>query len=355
MSKSTDLLACYLHDTEDAVGVVEYIREKWPKSLNVYLSAVKTRWYEFEVHNPEFPLHYTAIVDKLNELAAKSKANSKDGRLCSAARKKLAAFNEMKLADKVTLQRAIKSTAYSGIGEVDDDILALQLLPSYMNDLKVSVREKEAMQKIATAALELKSVNTFTIQASELLAKCRAIAENDLANAFDIACSLALLTGRRMIEIFKTGMFTERARGKHSKSAYRMLFVGQAKKNTAVAVDNGYIIPVLTEPSVILSALTRLRRLKVADAMDNKTVNLTWSNSCNASARRLIGPERTFHDLRSIYAAIVYQCSLPHRWSMNAFVSRILGHAGLSKSLHYTSIHVEGLSEADRITWEDAM
>jgi hypothetical protein len=49
MSSTTDTLASYLADTHDAKGVVEFIREKWPKSLSSYINQTKKQWMTLDV------------------------------------------------------------------------------------------------------------------------------------------------------------------------------------------------------------------------------------------------------------------------------------------------------------------
>jgi hypothetical protein len=54
MSKTTDILASYLADTNDAAGVVSFIRENWPKSLSSYISQTKKQWMTLDVINQKY-------------------------------------------------------------------------------------------------------------------------------------------------------------------------------------------------------------------------------------------------------------------------------------------------------------
>lgn len=347
-------LATYLSDTEDAEGTVDFIRSKWPKSLATYLSGVKSAWMTLNVHRESYETDFKNVEAQVKEMLSKSKGKEKT--VLRAASKKLTEFNNLSLTDKNKVLRSIKTHAYSGHALVDDALIGLKLFPEYMDKLRISDKEVLDMQRKSTRSLEEKSINSFTVQASDLIAKCVATMSNDTSNAFDVACAIALTTGRRMIEIFKTGIFTE-------VEERRMLFGGQAKR-ACLGEDTPYMIPVLAPANIILTALNRLRRMKscanvVEDEDDekflsNKVVNQKWSNSCNSAARRILGASRHFHDLRSIYAVIAFNAALPHKWSQNAFISRVLGHAGLQNSLSYSSIHIENLVPQDKFVWKEA-
>jgi Telomere resolvase len=341
MSQTTDTLAAYLCDTRDAKGVVDFIREKWPKSIASYVSQTKKQWMTLDVINEAYATQYATAVATIDKAIAAAKGTEKE--TLRNARKKLLEFNDMNLANKHAVQRRLKAAQYSGHAMVDDCITAFTIFPAYIDDLRVSVTERTALQKAATTALEAKSVQSIPVQASDLISKCKATLKDTRANAFDTAAALGLLTGRRTIEIFKTATFTP-------VNEHAVLYSGQAKKGE-LAEPVSYEIPVLAPPELINTALARLRAAKDCSALTNRDVNLRYANSCNAGARRLLGKEYHFHTLRGVYAVIAHNCCLPHRFSLNAFVAKVLGHAGLGSSLHYCCIHVEDLKKRHRFVW----
>ena len=206
MSSTTTTLAWYLLDTKDATGVVNFIREKWPKSLSSYISQTKATWMTLDVISEDYAAQYTSAVATVD--AAIAIARSAEKEMLRSAKSKLESFNAMNLAGKHAVQRRLKSSQYSGHAMVDDLIAQFTIFPEYINDLKVSVPERTALQKQATAALEAKSTESITVQASELISQCKAVLKDTHANPFDVASAIALLTGRRTVEIFKTGNFT---------------------------------------------------------------------------------------------------------------------------------------------------
>ena len=337
---STTTLAWYILDTKDAKGVVNFIREKWPKSLASYISQTKKTWMTLNVISEVYAAQYASAVATVDAAITKAKSAEKD--MLRSARSKLESFNAMNLAGKHAVQRRLRSSQYSGHAMVDDLIAGFTIFPEYINDLKVSVPERTAIQKQATAALEAKSTESITIQASEMISKCKAVLKDTRANPFDVAAALALLTGRRTVEIFKTGNFT-------AVSEHAVSFSGQAKKN--LDEPTNYEIPVLASSELIQSALERLRAAKDCSALTNRDVNLRYANSCNAAARRLLGEDHHFHTLRGVYAVLVYHACLPHKYSLNAFIAKVLGHTSLSSSLHYCCIHVENLKKRHKFAW----
>jgi Telomere resolvase len=341
MSSMADTLAAYLADTHDATGVVAFIREKWPKCIGSYISQTKKQWMSLNVINENYAAQYDAAVEAVD--SAISQAKTRDKEVLRIARAKLEVFNDMNLAGKYNVQRRLRTAQYTGHAMVDDLISSLTIFPSYIDDLRVSVAERTALQKQATAALEAKSVQSITMQASELISRCKVILKDTLANSFDIAAALGLVTGRRAIEIFKTATFS-------AVNEHVVMFSGQAKKSDLTEAF-AYEIPVLAAPQLINAALHRLRATKDCSALTNREVNLKYANSANAAARRLLGKEHHFHSLRGIYAVIAHSCCLPHRYSLKAFVAKVLGHASLGSSLHYCCLHIEKLKRKHTFTW----
>jgi Telomere resolvase len=341
MSSTSDTLAAYILDTHDAKGVVEFVRERWPKSIGSYISQTKKQWMTLNVINENYTTQYDAALKTVDTAISQGRPREKEA--LRSARAKLEAFHGMDLTDKNAVQRRLRAVQYSGHAMVDDLISSFTIFPAYIDDLRVSLTERTALQKQATAALEAKSVQSFTVQASELISRSKATLKDARANPFDIAAALGLVTGRRTIEIFKSAAFT-------AVTEHTVMFSGQAKKSDIEDAVT-YEIPVLATPELINTALTRLRTAKDCSALTNREVNLKYASSANTAARRLLGKEHHFHSLRGIYAVIAYNCCLPHRYSLNAFVAKVLGHSSLGSSLHYCCIHVEKLKRKHLFTW----
>ena len=98
MSSTTTTLAWYLLDTEDSQGVVEFIREKWPKSLSSYISQTKATWMTLNVISEDYAAQYAAAVATVD--AAFATARSTEKEMLRSAKSKLESFNAMNLAGK---------------------------------------------------------------------------------------------------------------------------------------------------------------------------------------------------------------------------------------------------------------
>jgi integrase len=341
MSCTTGTLAAYLAETYDATGVVRFIRERWPKSLSSYVSQTKKQWMTLEVIHPSYAAQYTAALRNVDTAIARSKGTEKQTLL--AARAKLEQFNSLNLAEKNTVQRRLRATQFSGHAMVDDLITSFAIFPEYINDLKSVRNGTHCSSESSDSFTGGKEHWEHTVQASELMSKCKATLKDDRANAFDVAAALGLLTGRRCIEVLKSAHFAP-------VNDHSVLFSGQAKKGDLI--DRvAYEIPVLASPDLINTALARLRAAKDCSAMTNRDENLKYAISCNAAARRLLGKEHHFHSLRGIYAVIAHNACLPHKYSLNAFVAKVLGHTSLGTSLHYSAIHVEHLKKKHKFIW----
>lgn len=135
---------------------------------------------------------------------------------------------------------------------------------------------------------------------------------------------LMLLTGRRVIEVLKTGRF-QRARYRTDA----LIFSGQAKTREAEGTrTSAYTIPVLTEANSILEAHQRIRdeKGKDFDAKPNNKVTTGVSKMLTEVVREAFGHDFKPKDLRSAYAQICYHQFCPPQKSDTVYFSEILGH-----------------------------
>ncbi|KAG5188955.1 hypothetical protein JKP88DRAFT_253131 [Tribonema minus] len=256
-----------------------------------------------------------------------------------------AKFKALSLKDKTGVQKLLRQQPLTGLEDVDAAIQKLPILPQYVRDLHLTKQESDDAARKSMEALATKSVNSINIDASDLIAECEKTLHNAESNAFDLAAAIALTCGRRMVEIFSVGSFDVVAGDQRT-----LAFAGQVKKRFG-SDDCTMHIPTLTEASAVLAAINRLRSEKKCDGLSNRDINLKYSNSCQSAARRLLGKNGHFHELRAMYAVIAFNATLPHSYSLNAFVSRVLGHVGLGNSLTYACINVCNLASEHKFRW----
>jgi hypothetical protein len=96
------------------------------------------------VINEGYAAQYAAALATTDTTIARAKGTEKE--MLRAARTKLVEFNDMNLASKSAVQRRLKSSQYSGHPLVNDFITAFTVFPSYIEDLRVSVSERAALQ-----------------------------------------------------------------------------------------------------------------------------------------------------------------------------------------------------------------
>src|SRR5579875_2990429 len=142
----------------------------------------------------------------------------------------------------------------------------------------------------------------------------------------EVVVGLAVVTGRRLSEILKTGDL-------HPKTRYTVMFAGHLKRKDVVLKP--YEIPVLIEASVVLAAWQRLRFLVDCSQMETEAIGKTYGVEIGAAAEqhfaelvpRRHGREKLFaHVFRAVYPRLAVYYFCPPDVSDLAYVSTILGH-----------------------------
>lgn len=166
-------------------------------------------------------------------------------------------------------------------------------------------------------------------------------------HATKIAVALALCTGRRSIELFRTAVL------KKTKDGHKLLFKGQAKQKRK-HVAEAYEIPViLADTSRVMSAFNRLRKTSMStniSDLDNEAVARRIGTTLSDATRSsLLAINISFHTCRAIYARLAYE---EHRkntkksdtpLSEDGYRYTILGHEedDVNTSQSYAGIEVD--------------
>jgi hypothetical protein len=132
---------------------------------------------------------------------------------------------------------------------------------------------------------------------------------------------LMLLTGRRVIEILKTGTFEPTGK---DNTVY---FDGQAKTREAEGTrQESYEIPVLADPRIIMGAFEAIRAEKDFSEKPNNKVTQGVSKMLTEVVKTNFGYDYKPKDLRSAYAQIAYARFCPRHKTDTVYFSEILGH-----------------------------
>jgi integrase len=138
-----------------------------------------------------------------------------------------------------------------------------------------------------------------------------------------VTAGLMLLTGRRVIEVLKTGVF------EYAGTEGTIHFSGQAKTRNAEGTrTESYQIPILASADTILESWHRLREEKGEDFAQkpNNKVTTGVSKMLTETVRKAFGRDFKPKDLRSAYAQICYHRFCPSYKSDTVYFSEILGH-----------------------------
>jgi hypothetical protein len=145
----------------------------------------------------------------------------------------------------------------------------------------------------------------------------------DSSSYIDIGLGLMLLTGRRPVEVFKTGNFTD------DPTPYHVVFSGQAKTRDREEGQQPYSIPVFAEPTTIIHALAKLRSLRDFSNSSERDIHNRVSKTLNERFKKTFGPflpESKPTHLRSLYATLAYEAFAPEGHYFPSYAADILGH-----------------------------
>jgi hypothetical protein len=191
--------------------------------------------------------------------------------------------------------------------------------------LNFSAEEWEAMNAISEEKLQTRQENQQLLDhPQEIVNRAEKLLHSDRWD--DLVTGLAIVTGRRLTELLKTGRF-------FPKSLYTVIFDGQLKRRDINLKP--YEIPVLVNAELVLSAWRRLRALEDCTKLDNEQVAQRYSKAASENAvRQFTGliPQKSSredlhtHAFRAVYAhiAVLWFCPLPV--SDRSYVNAILGH-----------------------------
>lgn len=174
--------------------------------------------------------------------------------------------------------------------------------------------------------------NTIHVDKKQYLSTANKLIESNIHTK--ICVGLIALTGRRSIEILKTGEFVE----DHGSLIFRGIAKKRKNKNKEIT------IPCLGDPKKVIRSLKKLRIIKDFSKKTNAQVSDQTSSNLSRMVKKEfkdIIPNIQTKTMRSIYAAICLE-NLPNKLSSEVYLSKILGHEenDLNTQIHYKNIKV---------------
>ncbi|MCW6036798.1 telomere resolvase [Spirulina subsalsa FACHB-351] len=329
-----------LHDDgrrkdEDKIAVSTYRR--YMTEARKAVTAQNWRHHSLDQQIERLAKRYPKYADRLERLGT------------------LATISEIRLAHRELLDRIRDDD------QAYEDIRAMKLDHEIMRHLTLSSAQKAELAESATDTLEERAVNTVEInyhwlmdQVYTLLTNRERVIDGEYRPFYShLALGLALATGRRSIEVLKTGRIKKVDR-------HQVEFSGQAKKRGGVDYSQAYHIYTLVDADLVVEAWNELRSLPEVvelQGMDNTEINRRTAKTLNTLAKRVFDDEeRVFKDSRAIWARLVFEMhfSRDKRWKKvteDVFWREMLGHEDMDTQRSYRAFKIdysEGPASAER-------
>lgn len=261
-------------------------------------------------------------------------------------------ITELRLAHRDLLAQVRQDRDHEAFEAIQD----MKLDHEVMRHLVLPKAIKEELATQATATLEERATNTVEINyyqyieaAHRLLTDAEIGTNGEAVQRFSsLALGLAMVTGRREVEVLKLGRFKK-------VGEYELEFSGQAKRRGGVDYGASYRIYSLIQADQVLEALDRLRALPEVlelQHLDNIEINRRVAKTLNTVAKRVLGSEaRVFKDSRAIWARIVFEIHFTRdaRWKTvneTVFWREMLGHEDMDTQESYKAFKISYANEA---------
>ncbi len=218
--------------------------------------------------------------------------------------------------------------------------------------LKVGKRKFNLFKKISYQNLKNKKKNTIIINYKNYIQNIYNILTtninfNNINEIASLSFCLSAISGRRMIEIIKTGKF------KISKNKEKIKFKGQAKKNK----KEYYIYILIFSNIFFIKKINDLRNSKIIKNIINKTKKKKYISQNQQISNYLSPPfnkwvktffknkKITYKDSRSIYSSISLKkwFKKEEKWKKydeDMFLYKILGHTNIYSQIYYKKFKI---------------
>lgn len=346
-------IAQQLLETQDVDNCIETLRTMYPNkcTLRSSLSKLKYVVVDTNVRHPSY-LENMAQREELirNEVISQNMTPPSLQRM-----KEFYNFQSCPLRRQLHIQKKLRLGQGHGFFSDPSDMnffLNLKIAPDYVHKIHLDMEETRIVQEHQAHKMKCLSNTVVRIEnADELVANARKVLKSTTdQNPCALATAIALVTGRRMVEIFQKGTFTIES----PTTPFQVLFTGQAKAGLQEIVslkedkEVQYPIPLLAKASDVIKAVAILREQTRATTTTYKQMNSSWSQKLSVYVKQHVHEKLGFHDLRTLYALITYEAFKPHTYSINGWICNTLGHSGLNMSVSYTRMQVYGINKVRR-------
>lgn len=210
-----------------------------------------------------------------------------------------------------------------------------RLVPAHVRACDITPDEMRTVKRRRREVVSQRHESAPRVDLSKLLAHARGVVRDAAAHRHDLVLALLALTGRRTTELLN-GRSTLEVCGAHACT-----FWGQLKTRGGTTA---YVIPVLDDADVVVSAYDRLRKTLATDR-SNRAVSQTHQSALGQrlhthAAYGRNGVEKV-HALRAVYAVAVFRLFDCSPRTMVATTRACLGHASSEEGLAYTALTLD--------------
>ena len=327
-------LADTLEATRDPAALLAEVAAAYPNLHSRRNMIYKTR-QELLARNLRDDSYADAIRAQDAALTAESSGSTADLRRIVTLRD----FCRCDVKRQLMVQKKIATDPHTDVCDPRDRAFytGLRILPSWVEAFSMSREEAKQCVRKSNDNLMRRSSEVVRIEdVAGLVRRCRDILKTS-ERTEELAVAVGLCTGRRLIEVMKTGSFKEVAGDK-----YRAIFSGQAKDGlrSIAAVNRNvsreYTIPLLA------------KRVDVDRALALVRASPPSARRLSRAVQTIVHHDATFHFLRRLYARITFEVFKPHRYSPSAWTALVLGHDAVFISAYYMCIQISGLGNLRR-------
>ncbi len=239
--------------------------------------------------------------------------------------------------------------------KLNNKIKKIKINHEILSYLKIDKRKLYISKRISNEKLKIKKSNIIKIEYNTYIKEINNILnnKNKLNNIKDIASlsfCLSAISGRRMIEIIKTGKF------KLTNKKNQLKFYGQVKTinkkpyNIYILLYNGSFfikkIKQLRNSIIIKNIIKKIKKKNNKYLSKNYQISNYLSNSFNKWVKYFFqDKKRTYKDSRSIYIRIAYKMwyKKDKKWKKydeDMFFYKILGHKNITTQIYYKQFKI---------------
>lgn len=310
-----------LHRTKDTFGVLQRIRDKYAlSSFPSQMTRVKEVWYSYGDRHENFEKMYKKGLKSLVSQGVSSRfiQQYKD-------------FHSDGIKEQLRKRKLAAAEKYTGSRRTDRAIASIPILPEYMHDYKLTKDDIVKNNARSEQCLETRAMSCVMVENTDkLVSKCCDIVKKLDEDVFIIAAAIAVLCGRRSIEILKTGSLQDCKR----RGCYSALFDGAAKKRgvQSKAIE----IPLLIKFKYLKPAVDHVRSEINVRGLTNSKINAKYSHKLGDAAKLLMEKlDARFHDLRAVYGCVTHQV-FRNTCSINIWLKKVLMHDNIDTSVFYS-------------------